>query len=96
MALTEEPQQDLAREYGVRATMIGVKPDGQRLADIGKFIDDGKLHPLIHAVLRKRSTIHIMQAVIVSARHSPTSDEQSSWRAVQHHRGTSANRSGAT
>ena len=35
MALLEEPRQDLARESGVRATMIGVKPDGRRLADIG-------------------------------------------------------------
>ena len=51
VALTEEPRQDLAREKGVRATMIGVKPDGRRLADIGKIIDDGKLHPLVQAVL---------------------------------------------
>jgi NADPH:quinone reductase-like Zn-dependent oxidoreductase len=50
VALTEEPLQDLAREKGVRATMIGVKPDGGRLADIGKFIDDGKLRPLVQAV----------------------------------------------
>ena len=51
MALTEEPRQDLAREKGVRATMIGVKPDGRRLGDIGKIIDDGKLRPLVQAVL---------------------------------------------
>jgi len=51
VALTEEPPQDLARKSGVRATMIGVKPDGRRLADIGKVIDDGKLRPLIQAVL---------------------------------------------
>jgi len=50
VALTEEPRQDLAREKGVRATMIGVKPDRGRLADIGKFIDDGKLRPLVQAV----------------------------------------------
>jgi NADPH:quinone reductase-like Zn-dependent oxidoreductase len=31
--------------------MIGVKPDDRRLADIGKIIDDGKLHPLVQAVL---------------------------------------------
>ena len=31
--------------------MIGVKPDGQRLAEIGKLIDDGKLRPLVQAVL---------------------------------------------
>src|SRR6266849_1384921 len=51
VALTEEPRQDLAREKGVRATMIGVKPDGRRLADIGKIIDDGKLQPLVQEVL---------------------------------------------
>ena len=51
VALTEEPRQDLAREHGVRAVMIGVKPDGRRLADIGKLIDDGKLRPLVQAVL---------------------------------------------
>jgi len=51
VALTEEPRQDLARDQGVRATMIGVKPDGQRLADIGKIIDDGKLRPVVQAVL---------------------------------------------
>jgi alcohol dehydrogenase (cytochrome c) len=50
VALTEEPSQELAREKGVRATMIGVKPDGRRLADIGKFIDDGKLRPLVQVV----------------------------------------------
>ena len=47
VALTEEPRQDFAHEEGVRATMIGVKPDGRRLADIEKFIDDGKLRPLV-------------------------------------------------
>src|SRR5882724_3782337 len=51
VALLEEPRQDLARESGVRATMIGVKPDGRRLADIGKIIDDGKLRPLVQEVL---------------------------------------------
>jgi NADPH:quinone reductase-like Zn-dependent oxidoreductase len=51
VALTEEPRQDLAREKGVRATMIGVKPDGRRLADIGKIIDEGRLRPLVQAVL---------------------------------------------
>jgi NADPH:quinone reductase-like Zn-dependent oxidoreductase len=31
--------------------MIGVKPDGRRLADIAEIIDDGKLRPLVQAVL---------------------------------------------
>jgi NADPH:quinone reductase-like Zn-dependent oxidoreductase len=51
VALTEEPRQDLARKAGVRATMIGVKPDGQRLAEIAKLIDDGKLRSLVQTVL---------------------------------------------
>jgi NADPH:quinone reductase-like Zn-dependent oxidoreductase len=51
VALLEEPRQDLARESGVRATMIGVKPDGKRLADIGKIIDEGKLRPLVQEIL---------------------------------------------
>jgi NADPH:quinone reductase-like Zn-dependent oxidoreductase len=51
VALTEEPRQDLARQHGVRATMIGVKPDGQRLASIGKLADSGKLRPRLQAVL---------------------------------------------
>jgi NADPH:quinone reductase-like Zn-dependent oxidoreductase len=56
VALTEEPRQDLAREKGVRATMIGVKPDGRRLADIGKIIDEGKLRPVVQAVLPLEQT----------------------------------------
>jgi NADPH:quinone reductase-like Zn-dependent oxidoreductase len=51
VALTEEPQQGLARVKGVRAKMIGVRPDGRRLADIGKLIEEGKLRPLLQAVL---------------------------------------------
>jgi len=31
--------------------MIGVKPDGKRLAEIGKMIDDDKLRPLVQEVL---------------------------------------------
>ena len=51
VTLTEEPRHDLAQQKGVRAVMIGVKPDGQRLAEIAKIIDDGKLRPVIQAVL---------------------------------------------
>jgi len=66
--LTEEPSQDLAREKGVRATMIGVKPDGGRLADIGRFIDDGKLHPLVQALF---PLIQAKDALVVShSRHA--------------------------
>jgi len=68
VALTEEPRQDLAREKGVRATMIGVKPDGRRLAEIGQIIDDGKLRPLIQAVF---SLMQAKEALELSrSRHS--------------------------
>ena len=49
VALTEEPSHALARQNGVRAALIGVKPDGQRLADIAKIIDAGKLRPVVQA-----------------------------------------------
>jgi NADPH:quinone reductase-like Zn-dependent oxidoreductase len=65
VALTEEPRQDLAREKGVRATMIGVKPDGRRLADIGRMIDDGKLRPVVQVVL---PLIQIKEALELSHR----------------------------
>ena len=52
VALTEEPQQRFVQAQGVRATMIGVKPDGRRLADIGKIIEEGNLRPLVQAVLQ--------------------------------------------
>ena len=51
VALAEEPRHDRVRPDGVRATMIGVKPDGSRLAEIAKRIDDGTLRPLIHATI---------------------------------------------
>jgi NADPH:quinone reductase-like Zn-dependent oxidoreductase len=51
VSLTEEPSQDLARERGVRATMIGVKPDGARLKEVAAWIDAGKLRPHVAKVL---------------------------------------------
>jgi len=51
VTLTEEPLQGLAREKNVARYHDGVKPDGRRLAGIGKIIDDGKLRPLVQAVL---------------------------------------------
>jgi NADPH:quinone reductase-like Zn-dependent oxidoreductase len=63
VALTEEPRQELAREHGVRATMIGVRPDGERLVMIAKLVDDGKLRPLVHVVLPLEQ---IKQALILS------------------------------
>ena len=50
VSLTEEPSKELARSHGVRAAMIGVKPDGKRLAELATLIDEGKLRPHIAAV----------------------------------------------
>jgi NADPH:quinone reductase-like Zn-dependent oxidoreductase len=51
VSLAEEPRHDRVRGDGVRATMVGVKPDGSRLAKITKHIDEGALRPLIHAAI---------------------------------------------
>jgi NADPH:quinone reductase-like Zn-dependent oxidoreductase len=51
VSLTEEPSQTLARERGVRATMIGVKPDGARLKEVAAWIDAGKLRPHVAKLL---------------------------------------------
>jgi NADPH:quinone reductase-like Zn-dependent oxidoreductase len=68
VALTQEPPQDLAREKGVRATMIGVKPDGRRLAEIAKLIDEGKLRPVVQAVV---PLLRVKEALELSrSRHS--------------------------
>lgn len=50
VSLTEEPSEELARSHGVRATMIGVKPDGTRLEELATWIDEGKLRPHIAAI----------------------------------------------
>jgi len=52
----------------VRATMIGVKPDGRRLAEIAKLIDEGKLRPVVQAVV---PLLRVKEALELSrSRHS--------------------------
>jgi NADPH:quinone reductase-like Zn-dependent oxidoreductase len=41
------PDPDIALEHGVRAAMTQVRPDGQRLTEIGRLIDAGELRVLI-------------------------------------------------
>jgi NADPH:quinone reductase-like Zn-dependent oxidoreductase len=50
VSLTKEPSEELARSHGVRAMMIGVKPDGTRLEKIAAWIDEGKLRPHLAAI----------------------------------------------
>jgi NADPH:quinone reductase-like Zn-dependent oxidoreductase len=67
VALTEEPRPELAGKHAVRAAMIGVKPDGRRLAEIAAIIDQGKLRPRIQATFPLEK---IKQALELSrARH---------------------------
>lgn len=68
VALTEEPRQDLAREKGVRAAMIGVKPDGARLAEIAKLVDTGKLRPVIQKVFPLKQAKEALE--LSRARHA--------------------------
>jgi NADPH:quinone reductase-like Zn-dependent oxidoreductase len=41
------PDPDIALEHGVRAAMTQVRPDGQRLTEIGRLIDAGELRVVI-------------------------------------------------
>jgi NADPH:quinone reductase-like Zn-dependent oxidoreductase len=51
VALTDEPDQDLARRAGVRAVMIGVQPDGRLLAEIARSVVQGTLRPVVQMVM---------------------------------------------
>lgn len=47
VSLMDQPPEDIARARGVRTAIIGIKPDGKRLADLAKLIDEGKFQPVI-------------------------------------------------
>jgi NADPH:quinone reductase-like Zn-dependent oxidoreductase len=42
---------DKAKEVGVRAVGVLVKPNGEQLAEIGRLIEDGKVKPVVSAEL---------------------------------------------
>jgi NADPH:quinone reductase-like Zn-dependent oxidoreductase len=51
VSLVEPPSEENAKEFGVRAALLGAKPNGAQLAEIAKLIDSGKLAPVIDRIL---------------------------------------------
>ena len=45
------PSNEKAENYGIRAAMIGVEPNGQQLREINRLIDAGKIKTSIAAIL---------------------------------------------
>jgi NADPH:quinone reductase-like Zn-dependent oxidoreductase len=51
VAIAMPPPDPLAaQEHGVRTAMVAVAPNGERLAQIARLIDDGKLEVVIDSV----------------------------------------------
>lgn len=51
VSLVSPPSEEKAKEYNVRAKMILVRPEGDKLAEVGRLIDDGRLKTLVEHVL---------------------------------------------
>src|SRR5437870_9286064 len=51
LSVVEPPSADKAKELGVRAALLGARPNGAQLAEIAKIIDSGKLAPVIDRIL---------------------------------------------
>jgi len=47
VSLVQPPPEERAKAAGVRATMMGVKPNGTRLTEVARMIDDGQLKTLV-------------------------------------------------
>jgi NADPH:quinone reductase-like Zn-dependent oxidoreductase len=51
VSLVQPPSEEKAKELGVRAALLGAKPNGEQLAEIAKIIEAGKLAPVIDRIL---------------------------------------------
>ena len=51
ISLAHLPSEEKAKQFGVRAQMCSVQPDGNELAKIATLIDSGKLEPKINRTL---------------------------------------------
>jgi NADPH:quinone reductase-like Zn-dependent oxidoreductase len=51
VSVVQSPSENKAREHGVRGVRLGVRPNGQELAEIAKIIDAGNLAPVIDRIL---------------------------------------------
>lgn len=51
VSLIQPPSEDTAKAKGVRGVIVGVSPDGTRLAEIAGLVDAGKLKPAIDRII---------------------------------------------
>jgi NADPH:quinone reductase-like Zn-dependent oxidoreductase len=51
VSLVQPPSEEKAKSAGIRAAMLGSRPDGANLAEIANIIDSGKLAPVINRIL---------------------------------------------
>ncbi len=51
VSVVSPPSDEKATEHGVRATMIAVEPNGERLAEIARLVDEGHIKPNVEAVM---------------------------------------------
>jgi len=51
VSLVQPPSQEKGRAVGARGAMVQSRPDGAKLAEIAKLIDEGKLAPVINRIL---------------------------------------------
>jgi NADPH:quinone reductase-like Zn-dependent oxidoreductase len=51
ISLVQPPSEEKAKQFGVRAMMCSVQPDGARLSEIAKLIDSAKIRPTIDRIL---------------------------------------------
>ncbi|MDI3257005.1 MAG: NADP-dependent oxidoreductase [Kyrpidia sp.] len=50
VSVIQPPDQTLAQQKGIRSAYFFLQPDGEKLAQIGKWIDEGKIGPVVGAV----------------------------------------------
>lgn len=50
VSIVSPPDENLASRYGVRGAYFFLEPDGEKLAQIGKLVEEGKLRPVVGAV----------------------------------------------
>jgi NADPH:quinone reductase-like Zn-dependent oxidoreductase len=51
VSVVQPPSQEKGRAVGARGAMVQSRPDGAKLAEIAKLIDEGKLAPVINRIL---------------------------------------------
>jgi NADPH:quinone reductase-like Zn-dependent oxidoreductase len=51
VSIVQPPSEEMAKAVGARGAMVQSRPDGAKLAEIAKLLDEGKLAPVINRIL---------------------------------------------